>query len=414
MTAAASPGAARWRVLLAHSYYGSSAPSGENAIFEAERDLLAAHGHEVRTFTRHSDALRARGARGLVSGALATPWNPFVARELRRVLRSALPDVLHVHNTFPLLSPAVFHATRGLATATVLTLHNHRLYCAAATLARGGAPCTECLDRRSVVPALRHGCYRDSRLATAPLALSIALHRRLGTWVREVDAFVALTEFARGVAVRAGLPADRIHVKPNFHPDPPAVVPWAARRPLAMYVGRLSPEKGAQVLVEAWRRWGAGAPPLEIAGDGPERSALVARAEGLGNVRFLGPLPPAEIAARLGRARLLVVPSTCFEGFPLVVREAYAAGVPVAASRLGALPAIVEEGRTGLLFAPGDAGDLARAVARAWADDAGLAALGAGARAVFETRYTADSSHEALLGIYAAARARRAARAGGR
>jgi glycosyltransferase involved in cell wall biosynthesis len=408
--AAAAPPEALPRVLLAHSYYGASAPSGENLIFEAERDLLAARGHDVCTFTRRSDGLRAAGVRGLVLGALGTPWNPLAARELRRALRAARPDVLHVHNTFPLLSPAVFHAARGLPAAIVLTLHNHRLYCAAATLARDGAPCTACLDRRSVLPALRHGCYRASRLATAPLAASIALHRRLGTW-DAVDAFVVLTEFARDLAVRAGLPRERLHVKPNFHPDPPAVVPWAARRPVVLYVGRLSAEKGPRVLVEAWRRWGAAAPALEIAGDGPERAALEARAAGLANVRFLGTLAPAEVAARLGRARLLVVPSTCFEGFPLVVREAFAAGVPVAASRLGALPAIVEEGRSGLLFAPNDPVDLARAVARAWADEPGLAALGAGARAAFEARYTADASHEALVAVYAAARARRAARA---
>jgi glycosyltransferase involved in cell wall biosynthesis len=395
---------------MAHDHYGSEAPSGENAVFEAERRLLQDRGHEVISFERRSDEIRARGLLGLAEGALSTPWNPFAARRLRALLERERPDVLHVHNPFPLLSPAIFHAARGLPVATVWTLHNYRPFCAAATLMRDGVPCTACIDRRSPLPGLVHGCYRGSRAATLPLAAMIDLLGRAGTLQREVDAFVVLTGFQRDMVIRAGLPAARVHVKPNFHPSPPPVRPWREREPRVLFAGRLGPEKGVRVLLDAWSLW-PGAPLLEIAGDGPERGALEARARehGVGDrVRFLGQIPPAEVERRMGGARVLAVPSLCFEGFPLVVRDAFAAGVPVVASRLGALEQIVEDGSTGLLFSPGDAADLRRRLAEAWADPVRLETLGAAARVAFEGRYTADRSHETLLAVYGAARAERA------
>jgi len=407
------PGGAgrRLRIAMAHNHYGSGAPSGENVVFEAERRLLQERGHEVFSFERRSDEIRGTGLRGVATGALSTPWNPFAARRLRTLLERERPDVLHVHNPFPLLSPAVFHAARGLPVATVWTLHNYRPFCAAATLMRDGSPCTECIDRRSPLPGLVHGCYRGSRAATLPLAAMIDLLERTGTLAREVDAFVVLTEFQREMVIRAGLPAGRVHVKANFHPAPPPVVPWREREARVLYAGRLGPEKGVRVLLDAWSLW-PGAPLLEIAGDGPERGALEARARthGLGErVSFLGQLPPAEVERRLGGARLLVVPSLCFEGFPLVVRDAFAAAVPVAVSRIGALERIVEDGATGLHFSPGDAADLRRRVAEAWADPARLEGMGIAARATFEARYTADRNYQALLAVYEAARAERAA-----
>lgn len=403
------------RVVLAHNHYGSAAPSGENAVFEAERRLLQERGHEVLSFERHSDEIRSRGLRGLVTGALSTPWNPFAQRRLRDLLERERPDVLHVHNPFPLLSPAIFHAARALPVATVWTLHNHRPFCAAATLMRDGAPCTDCIDGRSPLPAVIHGCYRGSRAATLPLAAMIDLLGRTGTLTREVDAFVVLTDFQRDLVIRAGLPAARVHVKTNFHPSPPLVKPWGEREARVLFAGRLGPEKGVRVLLDAWSLW-PGAPLLEIAGDGPERGALEVQAGVLGlgdRVRFLGQLAPAEVERRMGGARLLAVPSLCFEGFPLVVRDAFGAGVPVVASRLGALAQIVEDGGNGLLFAPGDAADLRHRLAEAWADPGRLEALGAAARLSFERRCTADRSYETLLEVYGAARAEREAAARG-
>lgn len=401
------------KILFAHNFYGSGAPSGENAVYEAERDLLRARGHQVIEFTRRSDDIRRRGAAGLLQGALATPWNPFSARTLRRLIRRERPDVVHAHNTFPLISPSIFSAAHGLNVPTVLTLHNYRTYCAAGIPMRENRPCTDCLDQKSVIPALRYGCYRGSRLATLPLAAMIALHRSLGTWQNHLDAFIALTAFQRDKLVAAGLPAQRVHLKPHFYPEPPAPLPWPGREDKVVYVGRFGPEKGLNSLVEAWRLWGAAAPPLEMIGDGPERAALersIADAGLGGKVTFLGQLSFAATQERLAHARLLVLPSLCYEGFPMAIREAFALGVPVAGSRLGSIPCIVENGRTGVLFNPGDVHDLLRAVREIWGNATRLEGMGVAAHAEFEDKYTADRNYASLMAIYAAAIALRDAR----
>ncbi|WP_460027916.1 glycosyltransferase family 4 protein [Methyloparacoccus murrellii] len=390
------------KILLVHNHYGSSAPSGENQVFEAEEALLRSRGHEVLEFTRHSDEIRGQGAFGTLKGALATPWNPFAMAALRRVVDELRPDVVHVHNTFPLLSPGIFHAI-GRRTARVLTLHNYRLFCPAAIPLRAGRVCTDCLDRRSVWPALRHGCYRNSRAATLPLAASVALHRQLGTWTRQVEAFIALTDFQRDRLVAAGLPAERVSIKPQFYDDPPTPVPWDHRESRVVFVGRLGEEKGVRHLIEAWLAWGRDAPRLELIGQGPERGIWEDRVRAAGlsaRVVFTGQLPFAEVQQRIARSRLLVLPSVWFEGFPMVIREAFALGVPVAASNLGSMASLVRSGHNGVLFEPGHAPDLLRVVRDAWQAPSLLPRLGAQARADFDTRYTAEANHAMLMTIY--------------
>lgn len=397
------------KILLVHNFYGSSAPSGENEVYLAERELLHSRGVEIIEFTRHSDELRSRGTTGVAKGALTTPWNPVSFARLRRLLERERPDIMHVHNTFPLLSPAVFHASRTFPVATVLTMHNYRTFCAAGIPERSGTPCTECLDRRSVLPSLRHGCYRGSRLATFPLAVMIALHRRFSTWGRHVDAFIALTEFQRDRLAAAGLPLDRMHVKPHFYADPPSPLPWSERQDKAIFIGRLGEYKGVHVLIEAWRMWGDDAPALEVIGEGPERETLQMMARGWADERitFAGQLSFQETQARLARARLLVLPSLCFEGFPMVIREGFALGVPVAASRLGSLPCIVEDGKTGVLFRPGDADDLLAKVKALWGQKERMAEMGKAARNEFERKYTAHANYRQLMAIYEEARQHR-------
>lgn len=392
------------KILLAHNFYGSTAPSGENTVYAAEKSLLQTNGHEVIEYTRHSDEIRSQGAWGTLKGALSTPWNPFAYTQVAKIIARERPTIMHVHNTFPLLSPAIFHSAMRSTTATVLTLHNYRTVCAAAIPMRHGKPCTECIDRQSVTPAVTYGCYRQSRLATLPLATSIALHRNLQTWQKQVDAFIALTEFQRDLLIKAGLPAERIHIKPHFYPDPPTPAPWESREAKVLFIGRLGEEKGVRFLIEAWRQWGEQAPLLELIGDGPLRSELERSSQGQGGrIRFLGQLPFAETQARLAQARLLVLPSICFEGFPMVIREAFALGVPVVASRLGSMPCLVEEGRTGRLFEPGDANDLGRCIKSLWMKQNELGNMAAAARAEFEAKYTAEANYAMLMEIYRSA-----------
>ncbi len=386
------------RILLLHNFYGSAAPSGENQVFEAERALLQARGHEVETFTRHNDEIRAQGAWGTVKGALATPWNPWMARAARQAVVRFEPDVVHVHNTFPLISPSIFHAV-GPRAARVLTLHNYRLFCAAGIPMRNGRVCTACLDTRTPWPALRHGCYRGSRAATLPLALSVGLHRAAGTWKRQVDAFIALSEFQRQRMGEAGLPPDKVHVKPNFYPGNPAVIPWRDRQPYVVFAGRLTAEKGVTSLLRAWAAWGAAAPELRLVGDGALWPELALRAKGL-PVRFLGQLPAAEAQAQIAAARLLVLPSEWFEGFPMVVREAFAFGTPAAVSAIGPLPSIVRAGESGVVFEPANPASLLDSVRAAWEEPDLLERLGRGARAEFEAKYTEEANYAQLLVIY--------------
>lgn len=392
------------RILLAHNFYGSAAPSGENQVFEAEKALLQSRGHELAEFTRHSDEIRGQGVWGVLKGAAATPWNPWAARAIRQVVARFQPDVVHVHNTFPLLSPAIFHALSGTGVARVMTLHNYRLFCPAAIPMRAGKVCTDCLDRRSVLPALQHGCYRNSRLATAPLALNVALHRAAGTWTKEVDAFIALTEFQRQRVVAAGLPAGRVHVKPNFYPGSPGVVPWAQRKPYVVFAGRLTAEKGVTTLVRAWQLWGNDAPELRVLGGGELRAELENMAQDL-PVRFLGQLSATKAQQQIAGASLLLLPSEWFEGFPMVVREAFAFGTPAAVSNLGPLPSIVKHGESGLVFEAGNPASLLEVVSRAWRAPGLLEQLGRGARAAFEAHYTEDANYTTLMAIYGKAMA---------
>lgn len=389
------------KILLVHNFYGSTAPSGENAVYEAERDLLRRHGHEVVEFTRHSDEIRGQGTWGALKGALSVPWNPFSSARLRRVLSLERPEIMHVHNSFPLLSPAIFHAAAGFPVACVLTLHNYRLFCPAGIPMRAGRICTACIDSRSVCPALRYGCYRDSRIATMPLAVSVALHRALGTWRNKVDAFITLTEFQRSNMTAAGLPFDKMYVKPNYFPGNPTVVPWAERGNYAVFAGRLSEEKGLRALVQAWSSWGSDAPELRIVGDGPLRGELE-KAAGF-PIRFLGQLSADETMRQIAHARLQLLPSECFEGFPMVVREAFAVGTPAAVSDLGPLPLIVNHGINGVVFETTNPQSLLAIVRNAWQAPGLLERWGMGARKSFETLYTEDINYAQLMEIYQAA-----------
>jgi glycosyltransferase involved in cell wall biosynthesis len=389
------------KILMVHNFYGAAAPSGENRVFEAERDLLLARGNEVVALTRQSDEIRSAGVLGTLKGALATPYNPFMARAIRKKVAEFKPDVVHVHNTFPLISPAIFHAI-GNRAARVLTLHNYRLLCPAAIPMREDKVCTECLDLRSAWPALVHGCYRDSRLATLPLAANVALHRLLGTWQKEVDAFIALSEFQRFRMETAGLPAQRLYVKPNYFPGNPPVVPWSERGNYAVFAGRLSAEKGVRTLARGWLAWGGGMPELRMVGDGPLRRELESAVRGF-PIDFLGQLSAADTLRQIAKARLLLLPSEWFETFGMTLIEAFAVGTPAAVSNLGALPSIVNHGNNGIVFQASSAPSLLSGVKSAWQSPGMLERLGAGARESFEQSYTEDSHYSRLIDIYTSA-----------
>lgn len=378
---------------MAHCYYQQR--GGEDVSFEAESALLEARGHRVARLIRHNGDLTTDGIRDRARVAADTVWSRSGAAEVRREMARTRPDVAHFQNTFPQLSPSVYTACRDAGVPVVQSLRNYRLRCVNSYLYRDGAVCEDCISRRVAWPGVTHACYRGSRAQSAVVAAMLATHWARGTW-DAVDVFVALTSFAREKLIEFGLPADRIVVKPNFvHPDPGSRDPAEVGGYL-LFFGRLSPEKGVDVLIRA----AAGVPEahLVIAGDGPQAPDLKALAND--RVTFVGQRSSDELPQLIRDARAVVVPSRWYETFGRVVVEAYACGTPVIASDIGALAEVVEDGVTGLLVRPGDVDALEGAIRRAVDDTAGFAAMGSTARATFEQRYTADANYGQLMAIY--------------
>ena len=387
------------RILLAHNEYSSKIPSGENIVFRLERDLLRTRGHDVIEFLRSNDEIVGRSFLGpLKAGACAT-WNPRTTHIVHSLAKDKAIDVMHVHNTFPLISPSIFYALRETSVARVLTLHNYRLYCAAAIPMRNGKVCTECLDKHSSLPSIEHGCYRNSRLATAPLALSISIHRLLKTWQNQVDAFIALTEFQKKIMISAGLPEHKVHVKPNFYPTESETERWEDREPYIVFAGRLGEEKGVRTLIRAWQAWGSAGPELRIIGDGPLKQELQDMAKDL-PIRFYGYLPAPEVQAQIKKSHLQVLPSECYEGFPMTICEAFAGGTPSAVSDIGPLPSIVTHGKNGLIFKPFDPSSLLDTIRTAWETPGLLKSLGESAHIEFKEKYNKQASYTRTMEIY--------------
>lgn len=386
------------KVLLGHDFYRSSAPSGEDAVFCAERALLERSGIEVIPFERFNDDIDDSSFGKRLHIAMDTAWSKATYRALRQLIAQTRPDVAHFHNTFPLISPSAYAACQDAGVPVVQTLHNYRLICPGALLMREGRPCEKCVGR-SLLPALRHRCYRGSVPATAAVVWMLASNRWRGSYRRLVNRYIALTRFAAAKLEQGGLPRHRIAVKPNFLSEAPAPGRGGGH---AVFAGRLSQEKGIDTLIRAWRR--VRGVTLKVAGDGPLRESMEAQVRADGSaVEFLGYRSRDEVLALLRGAALLVVPSRCYEGFPMVVLEAFACGTPVLAARLGSLDEIVEEGVTGAKFEPGDESDLARRVEDLFSAPHALQDMRSRARKAFEVGYTAESNLALLQRIYAEA-----------
>lgn len=390
------------RILVAHNRYREA--GGEDAVVAAEIELLRDAGHDVWTLLRDNrDAPSSR----LASTPTAV-WSRSANAAVRAMVREHSLDVVHVHNTWHVLSPAVLRAASAAGAAVVQTLHNYRLVCPGALLMRDGSPCEECVGRAAPMPALRHRCYRGSFAETTAVAVTTRLHFALGSYARHVDAFIALTAFARQRFVRGGLDPRLVHVRPNFVAAGSAAAAPASREGRLLFVGRLAAEKGIDDLVEAWGA-GVDAATLEIVGDGPS-AAAVRDAAREGRYGWLGSLAHDDVLTRMARASALVVPSRCYEGFPMVVAEAFAAGTPVIAPRLGALAEIVEHEVTGLLYEPGSAASLRTAMQRIASDPDLAARLGRGAAARHAEQLTPAAGLRSLEEVYRAALDHRARR----
>jgi glycosyltransferase involved in cell wall biosynthesis len=377
------------RILQLHTHYRQA--GGEDHVVRTEARLLRRAGHEVLTCTTSNP----EGARA-ASVFASAPYNPNAAARVARVAERFRPDVAHVHNTWFAMSPAVLSALRKVGVPVVQTLHNYRLLCAAATLYRDGAPCVDCVGTHPW-HAVRHRCYRGSAPQSAIAAATMALHARRGTWHRDVDHYLALTDFGRRRFIDGGFPADRITVKSNSVDDPGGRPAPPSRGRDVVFLGRLSEEKGVLTLLEAWRRSTARDLRLRIVGVGPLEPEL--RRFAPASVDIVGSLPRERIDVLLLAARALVFPSTWFEGQGLVALEAAAAGLPVLHSDLGVMSELFAPGSEDLLVPPGDADALAAKLEQLTDDDF-VDRAGSLTRQRFEERYTHERALERLLKTY--------------
>ena len=387
------------RVLLVHSRYRSATPSGENRVVDQESEELARAGHEIRRFEKDSDEIEHWSAAQKALLPARVVWSRESHRELTATLRAYRPDIVHVHNTFPLVSAAVLYACRDASVPVVATIHNYRLLCAPGDFMRQGAVCHDCLHKLPVRGAV-HGCYRGSRAATAPLVVASIAHRK--AWRSLVSAYVFISAAQRDLHLALNLPPSRVFVRHNMIPY--RGIQPVPRDPTVAYIGRLEPGKGVQLLMAAWDRYlsSSHVPGLRlvIAGTGSLDREVAAWASGRPSVEMLGLIPPAQVRKVMSRARAILAPSVWEEPFGLVVVEAMAAGTPAIAAGHGSFTELVTPGTDGVLFRPGDLDALAGAVADVAAHPEKYESYGRRARESYEQKFNPDDSLKHLLEIY--------------
>ncbi len=377
-------------IVVAHNYY--QLRGGEDQIFEDESALLESKGHKVVRYSLHNDGVSEMNPLSL---ALGTVWRRSAARELRDLLRRTKADLVHFHNIFPLISPAAYYAAAAEGVPVFQTLQNYRLTCPGATLLRNGEVCEKCVGTPVPWAAVRHRCYRGSVGASAATTAMLTFHRLRRTWNSKVHRFIAPSRIVKSKLVDGGIRASLVKVKPNFVADPRPAARHNAKCTGAVFVGRLSVEKGVQTLISAVNNQDT---ELTVIGDGPLMQSL--RRDCGPNVRFLGHRPRAAILEAMGSAVFLVAASIWHEPFGLVIIEAFSRGTPVIVSRTGAFPEIVKEGVTGLFFEPNNVQDLANKFRWAVEHPEEMRQMGHNARRAYEESYTPETNYAQLMSIY--------------
>lgn len=380
------------RILSVHNRY--QIRGGEDESREAEENILREMGHEVDQYEENNDRVPELGK---IRVACRAVWSIESYQIVRQRLRENFYDMVHVQNFFPLISPSVYYAAKAEGIPVVQSLRNYRLMCANSFFFRDGQVCEDCMGKLIPWPSVVHACYRESRVGTVAVAAMQTVHRVLPTWIKMVDRYIALTQFAREKFIQAGLPADKIVVKPNFVYRDSGI--GQGQGEYAFFVGRLSLEKGLDTMLAAWERLGKRL-PLKIVGDGPLAKKVQQATSRLANVEWLGRRPLQEVYDLMGQAKFVIFPSEWYETFGRVAIEAFAKGTPVIAANIGAVAELVESGRTGLLFRPGDIEDLIRQVEWALGNPEALKQMRRDARAEFEAKYTAQKNYGQLMAIY--------------
>lgn len=379
------------KILVCHNYYQNR--GGEDQIFEDETALLEAHGHQVIRYAKNNDAI---DSMSMASVAGKTFWNRETVKEINQIIDDQSPDLVHVINSFPLISPAIFHTCKKAGLPTVCTIQNYRYFCAHSMCHRDGKACESCLGK---IPwrAVRYRCYRNSVAGSAVVASMQMFHRMLRTWQNSIDVICVASEFSRSRLLQAGFRDQQMITKPNFTSIDPGK--RSGGGDYAVFVGRLAAEKGVHSLLSAWKQLPENI-PLKILGDGPLRPAVEAAARDNRNVEFLGHRSMDEVYRWVGEAACMVFTSTGYESLSKTLIEAMAVGTPVIGADVASIPEIVETGRTGFLFEGGNAGDLASKVSSFFAGRDTWQDLRVNCRQRFEQRYTAAANYNATMTMY--------------
>ncbi len=384
------------RILIGHNYY--QIPGGEDTVFKTESALLKDFGQDVALYERHNAEFGQFLSLRQILNFSEFYQSQTTYREIKVILEQFKPDVAHFHNIFYGITPAAYYACKDKGVPVVQTLHNFRLLCANGLLYRDHRVCEDCLNK-SLWQGLIHKCYRNSYSASALMVSILKKHWQEKTWSNMVDVYIALSEFSRTKFIQGGIPSEKIVVKPNtLYPE--QKLTDAKRKDYALYAGRLSEEKGVEVLVKAWAVISKF--PLKILGDGPLRSRLenYVRQHHLDHVELLGFADQGKCRQYIQEARFVVIPSTCYENFPRTAAEAFACGTPLLVSQAGSLSEIVNEGETGSFFEAGNPDDLARRAMWLIEHSEESIRMGKNARKVYEEKYSADQSHRQLMSIY--------------
>jgi glycosyltransferase involved in cell wall biosynthesis len=379
------------RVLLAHNRYRIR--GGEDEVVDSELALLGSHGHEVFPYIKDNHSISSRFP---VKEGVQSTWNWEVYREVRTLIAKHKIELLHCHNLYPQLSPAIFHAAKTGGAATVQTLHNYKFGCPKGELFRNGSVCERCLGKTFAWPGVMRGCYRDSRAATAAIAIATTSHRLLSTWENRVDTYIALTDFARGKCIDAGLPADRITVKGNFVHDPGV---GTGDGDFVLYVGRLTQVKGISVLLRAWTEQSTGL-KLTIIGTGDLEPDVRAAAASDCTINFLGVQPLDTVLHVMGRAKALLFPSLWYEGMPRTIVESFAKGTPVVASDLGSMSSLIQHGVTGLHFPAGVGAAMMTQLQWIQTHPSEYAQMRRKCREKYEADFTPERNYGLLMEVY--------------
>ena len=381
------------RILVGHNYYQQ--PGGEDSVFRSETRMLSSFGHEVCTYERNNNELKKRLA---LINPFSLRWSRRSYHDVRALIRRHRPDVAHFHNIFFLLTPSVYDACHDEGVPVVQSLHNFRLLCGNGLFFRDGRSCEDCLVK-GLWAGVWNRCFRGSFLATAYTMHIIKYHWHRRTWQDRVNHFIVATDFTKKKYVDRGLAPEKISVKPHCVPDP-ALAANIREKGHALFIGRLSEEKGLSVLLKAWHMLPD--TMLYVLGQGPmlkDAQRYISRYQ-LKNVKLLGFVNRLVYQDMIARAKVVIVPSLCYDNFPQVIVEAYAFGVPVVASRIGSFPEFVIEGVTGMLFLAGNATDLAQKVAMLMKGAGMCEEFGRNARKEYERKYTTDVNAQCLTEIY--------------